>query len=319
MELSFERVGPYIRALRAALDALAPNEDFLSLSAALDHLHALDTAVSGSLLFPAEVSRRTGMPTYSWLERVRSEAVLARRSDPDGDPSDDQLERAKALDAELAARMRDRRSLYRHLRTAELLSATRLVGAVRRVGDSGWTQVALAYDRLVPDGRWVRVRVEAKTPGPPTGALRLDPQGRLIIDEALKHLFTRHFATPMLALRTQLEDVLGAELLHLGRGWTGPFWFPGVALPADIPEELGQGLLLQSSVEIIARDVRESRHLDPVEPEPDEALPEGYGRYRDRRFAANDDALMTAVRAFCAARGVTASVVPMGLSRSRQL
>ncbi|MEM6928636.1 MAG: hypothetical protein AAF602_16990, partial [Myxococcota bacterium] len=239
MELAFERVGPYVRALRAALNALAPNEDFLSLSAGLDHLHAIDTAVSGSLLFPAEVSNRTGMPTYSWIERVRSEAVLALRSDPDADPTDDQLERAKSLDAELSARMRDRRSLYRHLRTAELLSATRLGGAVRRVGESGWTQVALAYDRLAPDGRWVRIRVEAKTPGPPTGALRLDPQGRLVIDEALKHLLTRHFATSMMALRSQLEDALGAELLHLGRGWTGPFWFPGVELPDDVPEELG--------------------------------------------------------------------------------
>ncbi len=319
MELPFERVGPYVRALRAALDALAPNEDFISMSAGLDHLHALDTAVSGRLLLPAEVSNRTGMPTYSWLERVRSEAVLAGRSDPEADPSDAQLERAKALDAELAGRMRDRRSLYRHLRSAELLPATRLGGAVRRVGGSGWTQVALAYDRLAPDGRWVRVRVEAKTPGPPTGALRLDAQGRLVIDEALKHLFTRHFATSLLALRTQLEDALGAELLHLGRGWTGPFWFPGVQLPPDVPEELGRGLLLQSSVEIVAHDVRESRHLDPVEPPPGDALPEGYGSYRDRRFAVHDDALAAAVHAFCVARGTTASVVRIGLSRPRQL
>jgi len=319
VELPFERVGPYVRALRAALDALAPNEDFLPLSAALDHLHALDTAVSGALLFPAEVSARTGMPTYAWLERVRSEAVLAMRSDPAADPTDDQLERAKALDADLATRMRDRRSLYRHLRGAELLSATHLGGAVRRVGDTGWTQVALAYDRLAPDGRWVRIRVEAKTPGPPTGALRLDPGGRLIIDEALKHLFTRHFATSLMALRSQLEDVLSADLLRLGRGWTGPFWFPGVRLPDDVPPALGQGLLLQSSVEVVAHDIRESRHLDPVEPPPDEALPDGYHSYRDRRFAAHDDALMAAVRAFCADRGVTASVVPMGLARSRRL
>ena len=277
MELPLERVGSYVRALRAALDALAPNEDHVSLSASLDHLHALDPAVGGSLLLPAEVSDHTGMPTYQWLERARSEAVLAARGTDDADPSDAELERASALDPELGRRMRDRRTLYRHLRLAELLPATRLGGAVRRVGPGGWTQIALAYDRMAPDGRWVRVRVELKTPGPPTGALRLDAQGRLVIDEALKHLFTRHFSTPLLALRSQLIDALGAEVLHLSRGWTGPFWFPGVELPPSVPTALGQGLLLHASIEIIATDVHTSKHLDPWEPPPDETVPAGQG------------------------------------------
>ncbi|MBX2800354.1 MAG: hypothetical protein KTR31_21925 [Myxococcales bacterium] len=320
MELPRERVGPYVRALRAALDALAPNEDHVSLSAALDHLHALDPANGGSLLLPAEVSTHTGMPTYQWLERARSEAVLATRGTDAEDPSDAELQRARDLDPELGARMHDRRTLHRHLRTAELLPATRIGGAIRRIGDSGWMQVALAYDRMVPDGRWVRVRVELKTPGPPTGAIRLDPQGRLIIEESLQHLLTRHFATPLMALRAQLTDAVGAEVLHLGRGWIGPFWFPGVQLPAEVPEQLGSGLLMQGSTEVIANDVRASRHLDPLEPPPEEALPEGYGSFRERRFAASDEGLAEAVRSWASDdRGMRAQVVTMVLTRARRL
>lgn len=319
MELPLERVGPYVRALRAALDTLAPNEDHVSLSASLDHLHALDPTVSGALLLPAEISDHTGMPTYQWLERARSEAVLAARSTDAADPTDADLERARALDPELGSRMQDRRALYRHLRRAELLHATRLGGAVRRVGPSGWTQVALAYDRMAPDGRWVRVRTELKTPGPPTGALRLDAQGRLIIDEALQHLLTRHFSTPLLALRSQLIDALGAEVLHLSRGWTGPFWFPGVELPASVPPQLGRGLLLHASLEVIAEDVHTSKHLDPWEPPPDEILPEGQGSFRERRFAASDERLAEAVRDWSASRGVRAQVSTLQLARPRRL
>ena len=319
MELPLERVGPYIRALRASLDALAPNEDHVSLSAALDHLTALDPATSGSLLLPAEVSNRTGMPTYQWLERARSESVLAQRSSDTSDPSDADLQRARALDPDLGARMLDRRTLHRHLRTAELLPATRLGGAVRRVGETGWTQVALAYDRLAPDGRFVRVRVEVRTPGPPTGALRLDPQGRLVIDEALQHLFTRHFATPLLALRSQLTDALSGEVLHLGRGWTGPFWFPGVDLPPEVPDALGQGLLLHGSIEVVAADVRASRHLDPWEPPPDEALPEGHGSFRERRFVASNDAMAQLVEAWSRQRGIRPQVAVLQRSRPRTL
>ncbi len=99
MILPGERVGPYVRALRAALEALAPNEDHVSLSAALDHLYALDPVCGGGLLEPAEISALTGMPAYSWLERARSEALLAARGSDASDHSDADIERARSLDA----------------------------------------------------------------------------------------------------------------------------------------------------------------------------------------------------------------------------
>ena len=75
MKLAPERAGPYARALRVALEALAPNEDHVPLAAASRHLRALDPAVSGTLLTPAEVVDATGMPAYPWMERVEAEAA----------------------------------------------------------------------------------------------------------------------------------------------------------------------------------------------------------------------------------------------------
>ncbi len=307
MELTAERAGPYVRALGAALDALAPNEDHVPLSEALDHLAALDPAMSGAVLLPAEVSRHTGMPTYAWLERAQAEAVVARRGE--SAIRDDELRRAEALDPELAARLAARRQVHAHLRRAELLPATRLTGAVRRRTADG-TQLGLAYDRISPDHRWVRVRVEVEVPEGATPALSIDLDGQLTLEEELQHLFTRHFATAAIALFTSVQDALGGRILRLARGWLGPFWFPGVQLPEGANPELGQGLLLHATTEILARDVRRSLHLDPLEPAPRERVPAGFGVYRERRLAAAGRALPAAQR-LVGPRGPGSSVVPV--------
>ena len=77
MELPSERVGPYLRALLAGLEALAPNEDFVPLEEAAAHLRALDPANGGALLLPAEVDDGSGLPSFGWLERARAEQVVA--------------------------------------------------------------------------------------------------------------------------------------------------------------------------------------------------------------------------------------------------
>ncbi len=235
MRLEVDRVGPYVRALAASLQALAPNEDHTPLGAALQHLEALDPVMSGTLLLPADVSQRSGMPAFAWMERTLSEAVLARRSSAHNDRSDADLQRARALDPDLGVRMSDRRALHRHLRTADLLPPTRLVGAVRRLGKHA--DIAVAYDRMAPDGRWLRVRFEVRLEASDRrgGPLIVDDRGRLTVHDSLKHLLTRHFATPLLAMRTQLMDAVQAEVVRLSRGWVGPFWFRVSTSPTTYP------------------------------------------------------------------------------------
>ncbi len=67
----------------------------------------------------------------------------------------------------------------------------------------------------------------------------------------------------------------------------GPFWFPGVPLPTDVPPEFGAGLVLHATSEILGHQVHTSRHEDPLAAPPNEALPDGYGLFRDRRFATS--------------------------------
>ena len=82
MELTTARAGPYLRALRAALQALAPHDDFIPLVEMDEHLAALDPTLSGDVLEPFEVEELSGLPSFSWLERATAEQALAKLAEP---------------------------------------------------------------------------------------------------------------------------------------------------------------------------------------------------------------------------------------------
>ncbi len=310
MSLDAARISPYVRALIGALDALAPNDDHVPLAEAQGHLRALDPALSGDVLAPHEIDEGTGMPSYAWLERAQAERVLAARSQ---DPSEADLARAESLDATLGRRMRARRDLHRHLREAALLPSLRLTGAVRRLAP---VDVALVYDRMAPDGRWIRVRAELRLDGQADG-LAVGSRGELALDPALQHLFTRHATVALGALWETVEKATGGRLQRLSRGFLGPFWYPGMTVNPSVPEALFGGLLLHGSLEVFGTDVDGDRHLDPFVALPSgERIPEGCGRYRERRFAATEP-VETAVHDWAGSKGMKCVVMPIGRRRRR--
>ena len=318
MRLPEGRVGPYVRALGSGLNHLAPHGDFVPLIPALAHLRALDPEVSGDLLDPAEVHDQTGMPSFTWVQRPISEQRLA---DEGNDPKPEDIERAARLDPDLGKRLAYRRSLRQHLRTSTLLPVTHLECALQRHGSH--TEVKGAYDRLAPDGRWLRIRFLVRAEGALShlGPFAIDTrQGKLAgVDPGLQHLLTRHFATRLLGLHGQLEEAIGAHVVRLTRGWVGPFWFPGVTLPDGVPEALGKGLVLHLSNELVAEDVLHPAHRDPLVAADTSAPPAGQQIFRERRFAASGG-LIDAVERFCDGAGVRCPVIPIdGVRRARSL
>ena len=303
--LAAERAGPYVRALAAALEAAAPHEDYVPLREATDHLHALDPAIAGPLLEPAEHDAESGMPAFPWLDRARAEQVVARESRP---ITVDEVQRARRLDPELGARMGARRSLHAHLLDARLLPTTRLSVQLRRLLRS--TDFALVYDRVEPRGTWLRIRAEIRLPRGrrSAGSVELVGEDEVRVDPGLIHLITRHSPTPLLALQEQLELASDGTIVRLARSRIGPFWFPGVPLPSGVPEALGRGLVLHLATEVVADDVHTSGHTDPLRPQdPRERPRDGQGLYRTRQFAAHP-AQVEAVHAWCASAGVKTTV-----------
>ncbi|MFH1465734.1 MAG: hypothetical protein ABIO70_15210 [Pseudomonadota bacterium] len=309
MRLPPERLGPYLRALRAGLISLAPNADFPPLEPLLALLEALDPACSGDLLAPAELDERSGLPSLPWLERARAEAGATTTAE---EPDDRRIARAMALDPALGARMEARRRLHALFQRQPPLPVAHLDVVLERLDTEA--RFVVSYDHMPANGGWARVRAElaGTRAWAAAGAIAAsDPRGALQIHPGLRHLLARHAATPLTALHAQLTEVLAASVLRLSRGSLGPFWFPGLPLPPEVPPELGGGLVLHQSSEVVGVDIRASRHLDPwCAPPEGELVPRGSQVVRERRLCASPG-LLPSLERWGQARGVPVVVLPL--------
>ena len=101
------------------------------MNAARAHLAALDPA-NRALPAPAAVDEASGLPAFSWMERVEAEATLARRGSAETDVRDEALARARRMDPAPRCWMEQRRALHRHLRTFPVLPMSAPTVVVRR-------------------------------------------------------------------------------------------------------------------------------------------------------------------------------------------
>ena len=311
MQFPAARTEPYLRALIAGLSALAPNEDYVPLQESLAHLSILRPEVSGEMFAPAEFHPETGMPAFIWMERPLAEQVVATENSPHTDATDEELATAQRLDPVLGTRLHTRRATHRALRRAGLLPRTRLGVALKRL--RGETTVTVTFDRMEPLGLWARIRVDLTAPAGQTimGPITVQSRSHMTIDPGFEHLLTRHSTTPFIALRAALEEVTPASTItRLARAHIGPFWFPGVTLPDQVPPSLGTGLLLHTSVQILGRDVHHSEHHDPLNSPFEQSIPAGFGVYQQRQFATTDN-LRPALEQWCRAKECRCPVVSL--------
>jgi hypothetical protein len=275
----------------------------------LAHLRALDPAMSGALLLPAEIDERTGMPAFSWFERARAEAELALTQPVSH--SEAELQQAERLDPELGERLRHRTQLHGFFRLNAVMPSVQTHARARRL--ESVTEVVLTYDRVEPTGLWTRLSLTLSAPrgARDLGCATVAENGEVTLDAGLSHLLSRHGSTPLLALRAGIGAVTVGEVRRLCRCRVGPFWFAGVGLPSAVPASLGRGLLLHLSSERVATDVHHSAERDPLALSLDAKIPDGYGVVRERRFAASG-AVRGPLRSWAHAQGFDPEVVPLG-------
>ncbi len=285
--LAAARVGPYLRAVRAAADALALDRDGLDLEAVHTHLAALDPALSGDLFSPAEVDDATGMPAWTWLHRAHAEQRA-----PAAPPA-----------AAQSARQAQRRRAREHLAGAPLLPCL-------PVFDVAWSRTdpptaRLAWAAVLPDGGWLRASVEIAVDR------ALPHQRAPTLGPASHASLARAALLPLPALTRLAALRLDGALRSARRVRIGPLWFPDVELPAGVPAELGQGVALHARTEVIERTLEGLSHADPLEPPGlADAPPEGFGLHIGRRIAAFGRAL-DAARAWANDLGMPSLVQPI--------
>lgn len=310
MALPDARVGPYIRALRGGLRCLAPDRDY-PWSETLDgHLHALDPALSRTLLLPARVDAYSGLPDLSWMDRVRAEQAAAAQMQA-LDPA--RIARIQDADPDLAERLQGRAALlawledrpislnYHH--KAELVRA----GVGRRAEGRC---IRVTMDRRIPQAGWTRIRVDLEVAADRAGALVDRVDGRVVfLRPGVVDLLSRHVWSPLPGLHQLLTSLGNLAIRRLSRGTVGPFWFPGGPTPSDAPAWAHGALVLHLVLEAVGTDVRVRSHQDPFS-RPLFTPGEGLGCYRGRRIAVSPSRREDAA-AWCREHGGVTGVVSL--------
>ena len=323
MNLADDRVDAYLRALAAGLRALAPAEDHVPGAVLHATLAALSTELSGTLLGPAGLHPLSGLPELPWLARALAEQRLARGEPEAADA--DRIARAKLLEPALGERMEQRERLREFLRQNALLNDVNIIVITRSYNPTIRAGVMLDY--VSADGLFMRLRLEGDWARTSPG-LRPSPAGPLEPGEGLLRLLSRHALDPLPALQELLERALQVRVTRLSRGALGPFWFPGVALPAGVPPPLGRGLLLHMASEVLLREelppgalAHPSALGEPTKASPAPAIchdplaktldaPPGWRLFQERRFSASF-AVSPALHAWLRERGARCEVLPL--------
>ncbi len=278
------QAGPYLRALRAALDAAAPDRDWPDLAAAALHLRLLDPALSGPLFAPAELDPISGLPAHAWLER----AAAARRTGPATPEAAAHLDalvtRAAGLDPAREARLAARQAVARLAPGAPVLAA--LHSAAVLVRDRRPLTVGVAVDRRLPTVGWVRMRAELVAgPGDRLAGIRRDGEG-VRVEPGLAALLQRHATSPLAPAAATLAAATGGRVLRLCRGTIGPFWFPGLARPPGIPVPVAATLVLHLQRACLGTALSGHVHGDSLRP-ADPPPPPGLGLHTERHLVAH--------------------------------
>lgn len=306
MLLPEARTAGYLTALSQGCRALAPSSDWVDVDGVIDLLEALDPALSGALLSPAELDGESGLPAWAWVERARAEQAVARSPASVADHSDAELALARRHDPALASRLEHRTRLHRSLRRAELAPVHQLSVVPRRRGRT--EDFTLRLDAYISSLGWMRLKLDV------SGIAGWHDPSVLTVDgdratpgDGLRHLLARHKLTSLDALRLQLREVLGVQVPRLSRSWLGPFWFPGLPMLERQPPVFAGALTLHATLEVLAGDIQHTRDRDPL---ASYALPppKGFGRWRERRLATTQP---DAVRAWWAEQGDPGVVVPL--------
>ena len=297
MRLDAARAGAYTRAVSAALDTLAPHDDFVPLVEVLGLLRVLDPACSGDLLGPFEVHDRSGLPSLAWHGRALAEIALSTQARPTV-PSP----AATRRDPALAERMARRTATRAYLSSHPILPRHR-VGAILRSNRPLW--VTLQHDALDAHGHWTRTRVDLRRPA---RGLRVDADGSVHVHHALARVLSRHALTPLSGLGLATAHAADGQLTRASRSVVGPVWFDGIELPAGVPVEAGTGLAVHLASEIIGADLYDTGSTDPLHPAPP-TPPPGMGSFADRRIAATP-AAMAALETWTARVG-SCTLVPL--------
>ena len=236
----------------------------------------------------------TGLPEYGRWQQVASDASLAHAGVARLGARDRLAQKAESRGLPVDHAQLARFDYYTHLIEAGVRRRLDAVDVkVRRI-DGEWAHLRIVLDKLLADGRWVRVTVDVAQHK--TGLVRIDDDVAEP-SEALRGLVFRTANLGAELIWVTLADQPTFEVERVTRGVIGPLRSRGAGGPQTCWPEAWQGLpaglVWDAVLETAALDLSGDDHRDPFAPRaiavPAARATYGFHLARERRFTCTPD------------------------------
>ncbi len=309
----------YISRLTSLLQRSRLNSHYPNPRELIPHVQALDPRLHQGLYPGVEMDARSGLPTYKEWTRVQTDVLLAT----------DQL-RQLGERAPLAAKARQspdgifakqlrKLDYYTALENRPLATLGEMSVALRRVDPqsrTAWFNVIL--DKLDVSGLFVRYTIdlsqESSAWNKPVVTLDRETAQHTEAFQSLIYKFTSLDAEFTYA---KLASIDGLHIERVVKGIIGPFCFSPDMAPSPLHallERDEQAFFGMFSLDMVAHDIPEDRHNDPLDAVFSDKLSEearrgytlartryAYKCFKDRKFVASRQ-LIKPLQEFCTSR-----------------
>lgn len=316
----------YIARLTTLLQRSRLNSHYPNTRELIPHVQALDPRLHQGLYPGVEMDARSGLPTYKEWTRVQTDVLLAS----------DQLRQLGAR-APLAAKAKKspdgifgkqlrKLDYYTALEDRPLATLGEMSVALRRVDPQSrraWFHVIL--DKLDVSGLFVRYTIdlsqESSAWNKPVVTLNKETAQHTEAFQSLIYKFTSLDAEFTYA---KLASIDGLQIERVIKGTIGPFCFTPDMAPTSLRELLKEqaSFMGMFSLDMVAHDIPEDRHNDPLDTVFSEKLSEqarqgyelararyAYKCFKDRKFVVSRN-LVKPLQAFCTTRHTRNIIYP---------
>lgn len=317
----------YIDRLVRILQRARLNSQYPDARALTSHVQGLHPDIHQGLYPGVEMDARSGLPTYKEWTRVQTDTLIA----PDqlrqlGDRAALAARAAQSGPEGIYAKQLKKLDYYTQMSGRALTTLGEMSVALRRVDPAqrrAWFNVVL--DKLDVSGAFVRYNIDLSQTSTAWSkpVVTLDKESARHT-EAFQSLIYKFTSLDAEFTYAKLASIDGLQIERVIKGVVGPFCFSPQMAPAPLKPlfQTPQDFVAMFSLDMIAHDLTEDRHNDPLAESFAERLSDegrqgylkarahyGYLSFKDRKFVASPS-LTRPLQELCLARGTRNIIYP---------
>ena len=316
----------YVKRLATLLQRARLNSHYPNSRDLIPHIQALDPRLHQGLYPGCEMDARSGLPTYREWTRVQTDVLLASDQLRQLGDREELARKARRDPQGIFGKQLKKFEYYSALEGRPLATLGDMSVALRRIDpkrNQAWFHVLL--DKLDATGLFVRYTIELsqRSSAWSNPLVTLDKE-TAAHTEAFQSLIYKFTSLDAEFTYAKLATLDGLQIERVIKGTIGPFCFSRQMAPEALKPlfERPDDHLGMFSLDMVAHDIPEDRHNDPLEEVFSDKLSQegrrgyeaararfGYVCFKDRKFVAAR-AMVAGLQQLCLERGTRNIIYP---------